>query len=708
MRCTHIIAIAAVALAILTLPRAIPAAEATCQLVVGLAPVTATAPAAPARLRARLERLGVAVTRTLADGLPAARGLDTRTPANPFAFDPEHVWLVEAPDSAGAQAAAAALGRDPDVAWVEPNRVRETVDVSFLAPLPDSFPNDPLFRDTRQWGLRNVGPAGFFGGIAGADIRALEAWSLCTGSNQLRLAFADTGIDFAHPDLALTFPDGSTRIERALNVTIEPGGAVVDSLGHGTLVAGVMAARSGEGPHFDSLGVAGVCGGDGGANIGCRIVPIKIAPGHTGVATSFDIARAIVYAADVGARAVNLSFAGSGGSALERAALYYAMTRGCVVVAAAGNRGSAQPQYPAAYAADGLCIQVGASDPFDRRATFSSFGPGLDVVAPGVNVWTTGLTGPGRSGYIPGSGTSFAAPFVTGTAGLLAALRPELTDTDFQHLIRESAHDVGAPGVDAETGWGRLDAGAALAALPADVGVWHDEVAGERLTVLGTDTLWVSEAGPGTMTQLRGPHRADLVRVETTLALPDSFRGPVRVWPRVGGTFTVPAGFRLPYWAPWCEIAEIGSRSFTLRGYLYRVLDADLPAGLTDAWLPVPPDQARFGFTVIGHVERGAVADAPPPAAVAPAARLIARPNPFLDGVRLIGPRGLAESARLTVTDLAGRMVARPIIDRARGESVWDGCDTHGRPVPAGVYLARCEAGGRTLRCKLVKVDRRP
>jgi subtilisin family serine protease len=647
------------------------------------------------------------MTRTLADGMPLARGLATHAPSNPFALDPARVWLVEAPDSASAAAAAEALALNPEVAWVEPNRTRAPADVSLPTTLPDGFPNDPLYRDTRQWGLRNAGPAGIYGGIAGADIQVVGAWKLCTGSNQLRLAIADTGIDPTHPDLALTLPDGSSRIERGLNVTTEPGGAVTDSFGHGTLVAGVMAARSGEGPHFDSLGVAGVCGGDGGPNTGCHIVPIKIAAGHSGVASSFDIARAIVYAADVGARAVNLSFAGSGGSAVERAALYYAVTRGCIVVAAAGNRGSAQPQYPAAYAADGLCIQVGASDPFDRRTSFSSFGPGLDVVAPGVTVWTTNVTGPGRSGYTASAGTSFAAPFVAGTTGLLAALRPELTDTDFQHLIRESAHDLGAPGPDAENGWGRLDAGAALAAVPAEFGVWHDEVAGERLTVLGTDTLWVSEAGPGTMTQLRGPRRAELVRVETTVVLPDSFAGPVRVWPRVGGTFTVRAGYRLPYWAPWCEVAELGGRYLTLRGYLYRVLDADLPAGLTDPWLPVPPDQARFGFTVIGHVERVPTLDAPPPAAGATTA-LIARPNPFRGGVRLIVPRASPAGARVTVTDLAGRVVARLSPEPASGEAAWDGCDARGRPVPPGLYLARYDAGGRTTRCKLVKLDGRP
>src|SRR5258706_15865025 len=100
-----------------------------------------------------------------------------------------------------------------------------------------------------------------------------------------------------------------------------------------------MAARTNEGAHFDSLGMAGVCGGDGEANPGCRLVPIKIAPGHEHTATSFDIARAMLYATRIGARAMNLSFVGAGPSRLERLAMLEAITHGCVVVAAAGNRG---------------------------------------------------------------------------------------------------------------------------------------------------------------------------------------------------------------------------------------------------------------------------------------------------------------------------------------------------------------------------------
>src|SRR6516225_8682409 len=415
----------AVALVSLSAPSIAPA-EPACELVVGLRPGPAASQTAPARLAARLEGLGVRVSRRLSEGLPGVASARVRAAAptpGRFEIDPARVWLLEATDRVVARTAARALAADPDIAWVEPNLVREPADGG----LPEGFPDDPLFRDGRQWGLRNLGPAGAHGGIAGADVDALGAWRTCVGSNALRLAVADTGIDPGHPELAGTLPGGAPRIAWSLNVTVDPGGAVADSFGHGTFVAGIMAARSGEGPHFDSLGVAGVCGGDGGSNLGCRIVSIKITPGHLGLASSFDIARAILYAADLGARAVNLSFAGAGESAVERGALYYALTRGCVVVAAAGNRGNATPQYPAAYAADGLCIAVGASDPRDRRAAFSSYGPWLD---------------------------------------LLATVRPELTDTDFQHLIRESARDVGPPGIDEETGWGRLDLAAALAALP--------------------------------------------------------------------------------------------------------------------------------------------------------------------------------------------------------------------------------------------------
>jgi subtilisin family serine protease len=618
-----------------------------------------------------------------------------------FELDPDRVYLLEADDSLAAEQALRDLAHDPDVLWAERNVPREPALDHFAGTLSKptgqthSWPDEPLLRDTRQWGLVNAGPSGVYGGLAGADVHALEAWSRSTGSASLRLAIADTGIDPNHPELQATLASGP-RIELGVNVTGDPTPSFADSFGHGTAVVGVMAARTGEGVHFDSLGIAGVCGGDGGANPGCRIVPIKITPGHSGLASAFDIARAIVYAADVGARALNLSFAGSGPSRLEREALAYAIVRGCVVVAASGNRGAStaprMPQYPAAYAADGLCLQVGASDAWDRRAVFSSYGPGLDVVAPGVDVWSTFMTYPSAAGasypgYVAGSGTSFAAPFVTGIVGLLAAARPELIDVDYQHLIRATADDVATPGVDDETGAGRVNAARALRAVAPGVGIWHDEVAPDTWNEVAEDTLVVGEPGPGALTPARTWPRARLIEVRATVAIPDSFGDSVAVWPRVGGTMCVRGDFRLPYFVPRADVIDHGPHGFTLRGYVYRA-----PTDSTESeWidLPLPVDQARFGFTVIGPL----AARADVPRALA-ATRLVAHPNPFTRFVRIDGATGEA----MSVFDATGRRVRRLARDGSVGPITWDGRDDAGRVVAPGLYWIRAGRDRGALR----------
>jgi hypothetical protein len=525
------------------------------------------------------------------------------------------------------------------------------------------------------------------------------------GSSDLRLAVADTGVDPAHPELQAPLAGGGWRMTLGVNVTGEP--AFADTFGHGTPVAGVMAARTHEGPHADSLGMAGVCGGDGLANPGCRLVPIKITPGRSGAASSFDIARAMLYATAVGARAMNLSFAGPGPSRLERLAMHHAITHDCVVVAAAGNHGylnGDRPQYPAAYAADGLGIQVGASDPWDRRATWSSYGPGLDVMAPGVDIWSCLVTypipdRPPHPPYLALSGTSFAAPFVTGTVGLLAARRPELMDTDFQRVVRESADDLATPGPDPETGWGRVNAAAALAAVDPSLGIWHDEIAGQRFTSAGFDTLRLDEPGPGTLERMTGPLRVERIEVTATVVLPDSFRAPARVWPRVGGTFTGRGDARMPYWTPWAEVAAQDDRSFTLRGYLFRAADPACTACPAEPWLPLSPDQARFGFTVLGSVERGpgvGVAD-PVPAG----ARIRVHPNPFRTTTMIRGPAG----AGFAIVDVAGRMVRRGTLDGRMGGYRWDGLDARGRRVRPGLYLVRCDRAAGARIARVIRLD---
>jgi subtilisin family serine protease len=656
------------------------------------------------RLLARLAALHLTPVRRLDDGLPAPPTAGATRP-DPFDLNPSRVLLVAARDAAGAEAAREALMGDPAIVWVEPNAVREPAVIATA--LPPGFPNDRLFTDTRQWGLRNIGPAGVIGGLAGADIHAGEAWALSVGAPDLRLALADTGVDPNHPELQAPLPGGGWRMELGINITTDPSPSYADSFGHGTPVAGVMAARTNEGAHFDSLGMAGVCGGDGAANPGCRLVPIKIAPGHTGTATSFDIARAMLYATRVGTRAMNLSFAGGGPSRLERLAMHHAITHGCVVVAAAGNRGFSDgtlPQYPAAYAVDGLGIQVGASDAWDRRAVWSSYGPGLDLLAPGVDIWSCWMTYPTPyTGVFPGyaklSGTSFAAPFVTGAVGLLAAARPELMDTDFQHILRESADDLSLPGRDAETGWGRLDAAAALRAVDPALGIWHDEVAGVLFASAGFDTLRLAEPGPAALERVRGPLRVERIEVTTTVTLPDSFVAPVRVWPRVGGTFTMRGAFAMPYFTPWAEVAAQDDRSFTLRGYILRAADSTCTACAEDPWLPLPPDQARFGFTVLGPVRRSLTVQAPLREPAAP--RLSALPNPFRSTTRITGPAG----GRVFILDVAGRVVRQGALDGTMGALDWDGLDGLGRRVHPGLYFVRCDGPAGPLLAKVVRLE---
>ena len=581
----------------------------------------ADAAARVARVAERLAAFGLSRVRTLDSAIPPAlrsRAFGARTAgslavAGPFGLDPARVILVEAADPAHAAAALAGLEDDGDIDWVEPNQIRVAEAAPMgSAPAIPPFPNDPQFQDGRQYALLNIGPGGPYQGTARADIHAPEAWNITRGSNDMILAIADTGIDPNHPDLAGSMPDGRPRLLAPINITgFDPPEAYADSFGHGTGVVGAMAARSNNGASVDTFGIAGVCGGNGDDNAGCRIVAIKITPGNTGFATSFDIGQALLYATALGARAMNLSFAGTSPSRVERLAMYQAITHGCVLVGASGNSGFNQgtlAQYPSAYSADGLGVQVGASDQNDQRAIFSSYGPGLDLVAPGVNVYSTFMTYPSAAGqswpgFIPVSGTSIAAPHVVGAIGLLASVRPELIENDFQQVLRESADDVGAPGVDAFTGWGRLNLARALDAVNPAIGIWHDEVAGTLGAVVATDSLVIDESGPGVMDHARLWPSAEEVEVLATVTLPDSFIAPVRVWPRVGGTFTVRSGFHLGYFAPWAEVPSQDATSFTLRGYIYHRSDG---CPNCDEYLPLPADQARFGFTVLGRVDRPA------------------------------------------------------------------------------------------------------
>jgi thermitase len=300
-------------------------------------------------------------------------------------------------------------------------------------------PNDQAF--TVQWGLNNTGQA-IRGqtGTAKADIEAKAAWDVTQG-NGIKVAILDTGINLSHPDLA-----GKVVIQKIfITNTLE------DNNGHGTHVAGIIAADTN-----NNIGVAGVCPQ-------CQLIIGKVMD-DTGTGTSSDAVAGITWAADQGAKVINLSLGTSEGetASLYQQAVDYATQKGAVVVAAAGNDGVTTPFYPAA--TNGV-LSVAATDNNDVMASFSNHGTWVKVAAPGVDIVSTMPNHANEKqvqdyGYM--SGTSMAGPYVAGAAALVAATSYGTTPQAIVDRIYATADKIAGTG----NSWvnGRLNATKAVGA----------------------------------------------------------------------------------------------------------------------------------------------------------------------------------------------------------------------------------------------------
>ena len=184
-----------------------------------------------------------------------------------------------------------------------------------------------------------------------------------------------------------------------------------------------------------------------------QILPVKVLDEY-GNGWYSDIAAGMIYAADNGAQIIDLSLGGEAESELLRSAVDYARSRGALVIAAAGN-GNMPVLYPAAYVP---VLAVAATDENDLRPAFSNFGPQVDLAASGTNIYSTWY----RSNYFTKSGTSMAAPHVSGAAALLWSRYPALTADDIADVLIHSAADIDPTGKDDYTGWGRLSAHRAI------------------------------------------------------------------------------------------------------------------------------------------------------------------------------------------------------------------------------------------------------
>lgn len=330
-----------------------------------------------------------------------------------------------------------------------------------------SMPTDPGFAS--QWALANTAVGGY--GTFGADIHATQAWDVTTGSQNVVVAVIDSGIDLTHPDLAAniwTNPGESQGVSidgdhngfvddiHGWNF-VENNGNVQDGYGHGTHVSGIIGAAGNNG-----AGIAGI-------NWHVSIMPLRFQD-NRGVGDTGGAIAAINYATmmrrdhGVNIVAINASWGGgTGASAMLQDAIRAAGDAGITFVAAAGNSAAdcdASPRYPASFGLPNV-ISVAATDRYDTLAGFSNYGAAtIDLGAPGVGIYSTLPNG----GYGGMSGTSQAAPQVTGVVALLAAAKPDITVAQIRAAILGSVDPL--PGLAGKTvTGGRLDAAAALASL---------------------------------------------------------------------------------------------------------------------------------------------------------------------------------------------------------------------------------------------------
>ncbi len=305
-----------------------------------------------------------------------------------------------------------------------------------------AVPNDPQY--SSQWHL--------------AKIQAPNAWDMTTGSSA-PIAIVDSGVDSTHPDLAARVIAGWNFVAGNSNTA--------DVTGHGTAVAGAAAAATN-----NWIGVAGVTWQN-------PILPLVVSD-STGYATYSNMAAAIEYAADHGARVINISLGGSQPSSVLQSAVDYAWNEGALVVAAAMNDSSTTPMYPAACT---NAVAVGATDQNDNLASFSDYGNWITVTAPGINILTTDNGG----GYGYWYGTSLATPIVTGVAALALAADPALSAQALLSVIENTADKIGSSYY---FGYGRVNAYRTVAAAYA--------LAGGSSTTTSSSSSSTTSSGTGT------------------------------------------------------------------------------------------------------------------------------------------------------------------------------------------------------------------
>lgn len=348
------------------------------------------------------------------------------------------VVVAALPASADVRSVVAALAGESSVAYAEPD---------FLVHAVATYtPNDTYY--SRSYTSSHNGSVTQYGP---QKINAPTAWGTYHSSNTITLAVVDTGIDSTHPELSGRILSGYNYVSNNADTT--------DDNGHGTHVSGIAAAISN-----NKSGIASICFN------ACNILPVKVLD-NTGTGATSAVASGVTYAADHGARIINMSLGSTAYSQSLQNAVDYAWGKNVVIVAAGGNDGSSTVEYPAG---DDHVMGVAATDSSDANTWFSDWGNQIGVAAPGNAILSTMPTYSvyltNTSGYYQNydalSGTSMSSPHVAGLAGLLIAYNGGNINNFavYQALQRGAdADSVSYPaaangGWEPHNGYGRIDA----------------------------------------------------------------------------------------------------------------------------------------------------------------------------------------------------------------------------------------------------------
>ena len=304
-----------------------------------------------------------------------------------------------------------------NVEYTEPHYLYLTNETENLKTL--AKPNDALYA-RYQWNL--------------PMIETELGWEIGKGSADVIVAVVDTGVDLNHSDLQGRLLAGFN----AINSTNAP----YDDVGHGTHVTGIIGALIN-----NSEGVAGMSWYN-------SILPIKVLD-KSGAGSTYNVAQGIIWAADHGAKVINLSLGNYASANFLHDAIRYAYDKDVVLIAASGNDNTESPGYPAAYPE---VFAVAASDSHRNKASFSNYGNYIDVTAPGVNIASTYPS----NRYASMSGTSMASPHVSALAAMIRSVNPQLRNTEVMDIMRRTAKDLGAIGKDNYYGYGQIDVMKAL------------------------------------------------------------------------------------------------------------------------------------------------------------------------------------------------------------------------------------------------------